>query len=74
VSILKQVPLLLMVAGVVGCATPAPATSLAARLQNEQRLLEMACIRQLMNQGISMMHHAEAVTTHCRRQAKLAVR
>jgi hypothetical protein len=71
VSILKRVPLLLIMTGVAGCATPAPTTTLADRLQNEQRLLEIACVRQLMDQGISLMHHAEAVTSHCRQKAKL---
>jgi hypothetical protein len=71
VGILKRVPLLLMMTGVVGCATPAAPMTLADRLQNEQRLLEVACVRQLLDQGVSLMHHAEAVTNHCRRQAKL---
>ena len=71
---LKQVPLLLMMAGVVGCATPTSSATLAAGLQDQQRLLEAACVRQLMDQGISLMHHAEAVTNHCRQKAKLAIR
>jgi hypothetical protein len=74
VNMLNQVPLVLMLVSVVECATPTSSATLAAGLQQEQRLLETVCVRQLMDQGISLMHHAEAVTNHCRQKAKLAVR
>jgi hypothetical protein len=30
-------------------------------------------MRQLLDQGMSLMHHAEAMTTHCRKVAKSVV-
>lgn len=57
---------ILLLALLGGCAST---TGLESAKQDQRRQYEVACMRSLLNQGISLMHNAEAMTNHCRKRA-----